>query len=249
MLDMLNDRTKLIDAVNKIKWLHTIDLGDGIITPGIDDSPRRLERIKMPRNLAGKTVLDVGSWNGFFAFEAERRGAKRVLATDSFCWSGEGWGTKDGFRLARQVLNSNVEDLDIDVMELNRQLIGTFDIVLFLGVLYHMKHPVLALEKIADVTGEMLILDTHVDLVYNKRPAIALYPERELNNDPTNWVGPNPAAVIAMLKMVGFRQVEIVSQLFNPLYRIGRGARDFILNRGSFFRTIQEDRMVFHAWK
>lgn len=203
----------------------------------------------MPQKLDGKTVLDVGSWDGFFAFEAERRGAKRVLATDSFCWSGEGWGNKDGFRLARQVLNSNVEDLDVDVLDLNPDLMGVFDVVLFLGVLYHMKYPILALQKIASVTGEMLILDTHVDLLYNKRPAMVLYPENELNDDPTNWVGPNPAAVIAMLKMVGFRRVEVVSQLFNPLYRIGRGVKQLLLNRGSFFRIIQEDRMVFHAWK
>jgi len=75
--------------------------------------------LALPEDLSGMSVLDIGSWDGFFAFEAERRGASRVLATDSFCWSGEGWGNKDGFNLVRNVLNSKVEDLDIDIMELS----------------------------------------------------------------------------------------------------------------------------------
>ena len=79
------------------------------------------------------TVLDIGSWDGFFAFEAERRGASRVLATDSFCWNGDGWGTKDG-SIARKVFNSKVEDLEIDVLELSPEKVGTFDLVLCLGV-------------------------------------------------------------------------------------------------------------------
>jgi len=106
----------------------------------------------MPENLAGKTVLDVGAWDGFFSFESERRRAERVLATDSFCWSGEG-GTKAGFELARKVLNSKVEDVEMDVLDLSPENIGTFDIVLFLGVLYHMRRPLLALERPGEVVG------------------------------------------------------------------------------------------------
>ena len=239
----------MIEAVNKIQWLHTIDLGDGILTPGMDDTRGRLGRIRMPENLKGRTVLDIGSWDGFFAFEAKRRGAERVLATDHFCWSGEGWGTKDGFELARRVLNSKVEDLEIDVLELAPERTGVFDVVLFLGVLYHMKHPMLALEKVARVTRELLILETQVDLLFHKRPAMAIYPGAELNNDPTNWVGPNVAAVEAMLRITGFRKVEVVSKLFNPVQRIARGIKSLITRRDAFFRIVQEDRMVFHAWK
>ena len=96
----------LRQRVGKIRWYHRIDLGDGIVTPGVDPSPRKLERLRLPADLGGKTVLDVGAWDGFFSFEAERRGASRVLATDSYAWSGVDWGTKQGFELARARLGS-----------------------------------------------------------------------------------------------------------------------------------------------
>src|ERR1700712_3578633 len=93
-------RDALRRRVADIEWWHTMDLGDGIVTPGASKSAETLPRLQMPANLAGRTVLDVGAWDGFFSFEAERRGASRVVATDSFCWSGSGWGTKAGFELA-----------------------------------------------------------------------------------------------------------------------------------------------------
>ena len=84
-----------------IRWYHTIDLGGGVVTRGIDDSPFRLARLDLPQSLAGLTVLDIGAWDGFFSFEAERRGAARVVAADYFSWHGGGWGSKAGFELAR----------------------------------------------------------------------------------------------------------------------------------------------------
>ena len=199
-----------------IRWWHQIDLGNGIITPGDDPTSSRLKHLKIPDDLTGLSVLDVGAWDGFFSFEAERRGARRVLATDSFCWDGEGWGTKAGFELARRVLRSRVEDLTIDPLDLRPEIVGTFDLVLFIGVLYHMRHPLLALERVASVTGNMLILQTQVDLVAIERPAMAFYEGTEFNKDPTNWCGPNPQAVIAMLRAAGFRKVEIVDESIRP---------------------------------
>ena len=90
------------ERVREIDWFHSIDLGDGIVTPGREGATAaKLERIGLPESLAGRSVLDVGAWDGFFAFEAERRGAERVLATDWYCWSGPGWGRKRGFDYAR----------------------------------------------------------------------------------------------------------------------------------------------------
>jgi tRNA (mo5U34)-methyltransferase len=231
------DPDALRREVDNIKWWHTIDLGGGIVTPGIDPTPQRLAEIRMPENLAGRTVLDVGAWDGFFSFEAERRGASRVLATDSFCWGGGGWGTKAGFDLARRARQSNVEDHRIEVLDLSSETVGVFDIVLFLGILYHMKHPLIALERIASVTRHQLIMQTQVDLVAIKRPAMALYPGTELNGDPTNWVGPNPAALLAMLEMVGFGRVEILFKSFPenvPLDAI---------------ETVRTNHVTLHAWK
>ncbi|MBI2925411.1 MAG: hypothetical protein HYY24_06870 [Verrucomicrobia bacterium] len=102
------DTETLRKEVARIRWHHQIDLGHGVVTPGYDNSRKKLERLHFPVSFAGKSVLDVGAWDGFFSFEAERRGARRVLATDSFSWGGGGWGTPEGFQLARQALGSNV---------------------------------------------------------------------------------------------------------------------------------------------
>ena len=209
------DREALKAEVETIQWWHPIDLGDGLVTPGADVHIRaRLAEIRMPDTLVGRSVLDIGAWDGFFSFEAERRGARRVLATDSFCWDGGGWGTKKGFELARRALDSRVEDKWIQVLDLSPESVGVFDVVLFLGVLYHMRHPLLSLERVASVTGDHLILQTQVDMLGIDRPAVAFYPKVELNADPTNWSGPNPAAVVAMLRTVGFSRVEIISKSF-----------------------------------
>jgi tRNA (mo5U34)-methyltransferase len=97
-----------------------------------------------------------------------------------------------------------VEDREIDVLEHSPGTVGIFDLVPFLGVLYHLRDPLLALERIASVTRELLILDTHVDLLGVRRPAMAFYPGREVASDPTNWWGPNPRAPEAMLRECSF---------------------------------------------
>ena len=218
---------ELKEQVASKHWFHQIDLGNGIITPGKDDSAEKLLRIKMPEKLDGRTVLDIGTWNGFFSFEAERRGASRVLATDSYAW--HTFDGKSGFDLARRALNSKVQALEIDILDLSPDKIGTFDLVLCLGVLYHMRHPLLSLEKVFSVTGDQLILETTVELFSEDRPAMVFYPGTEFANDPTNWCGANPAAVIAMLKVAGFSKVELVSLVDFPIPQTGRA--------------------TFHAWR
>src|SRR6187401_1004793 len=151
---------KLRESVLRHRWYQTIDLGEELVTKGVDDTPRRLATLGLPDSLAGLSVLDIGAWDGFFSFECERRGAARVVAADFYSWHGTGWGTKAGFTLAREALGSRVEDIDIDVMDLSPERIGTFDVVLFLGVLYHLRHPFLALERVASVTRDYLIVET-----------------------------------------------------------------------------------------
>ncbi len=243
------DIDDLKKEVAKINWFHRIDLGNGVITPGVADTAKRLKKLGMSEDLRGMSVLDIGAWNGFFSFEAERRGAGRVLATDSFCWGGEGWGTKAGFELARGALHSKVEDMEIDVLDISPEKVGIFDLVLFLGVLYHMRYPLLALERVFSVTGKQLILQTHVDMLGCKRPVMTFYPGGELRKDPTNWWGPNPAAVEAMLKFVGFRKVKIVSQYHSLPYRVSKAAYLKITKQEPFLQTIQQGGMVFHAWR
>jgi tRNA (mo5U34)-methyltransferase len=234
--------------VEHIHWYHTIDLGNGIRTPGVDDTLRKLATLRMPEDLTDKSVLDVGAWDGFFSFEAERRGAAKVLATDSFCWGGEGWGTKEGFDLAREVLGSKVRDIEIEVHELSPETVGVFDVVLFLGVLYHLENPFLALDRVSSVTGDHLILSTETDLLWTTAPAMAFYPANELNDDPTNWWGPNPAAIEAMLRAVGFRRVRIVYEYPRAL-RLARAMNWKAKSHAPFIRTLRQGRIVYHAWR
>jgi tRNA (mo5U34)-methyltransferase len=219
----------LEQEASKVEWFHRIDLGHGVISPGQDNSQSKLATFGIPEDLRGWSVLDVGAWDGFFSFEAERRGAAPVLATDYFSWRGGSWGSKEGFELSRRARGSKVQDMMIDVMDISPERTGRFDLVLFLGVLYHMRHPLLSLEKVAAVTNRLLILETHVDMLDCPRPAMAFYPERELYNDPTNWCGPNPPMIEALLKDVGFQKV--------------------IMHSGPTFHTRLSPRVVFHAWK
>jgi tRNA (mo5U34)-methyltransferase len=225
-----------------------MELPGGIVTPGVSDAARGLRRLQLPDRLDGLSVLDIGAWDGFYSFEAKRRGAARVLATDSYSWSGEGWGTKDGFRLARSALELDVEDLDIDVMDLSEQAVGRFDVVLLLGVLYHLRDPITALERAADVTADRLVIETETALTWLRSPAAALYPQRELNDDDTNWWAVNPAALRGMLLRFGFRRVETMWRTSLPR----RASRAVVLrarNGQAVRQSFRSQRIVVHAWK
>jgi tRNA (mo5U34)-methyltransferase len=237
----------LAKQAEAIRWYHTIDLGGGVITKGTDNTPVRLAQVSLPASLAGMSVIDIGAWDGFFSFEAERRGASRVVAADYFSWHGAGWGSKAGFELARQALGSKVEDVDIDVMDLSPARVGQFDVVLFLGVLYHLRHPLLALERIAAITKQLLILETVVDMVGISRPAAAFYPGRELNNDPTNWWAPNVPGLHAMLDAVGFDDVRTVTPQRSSLFRAARAVKHQLQGRNTLAEAYRQDRAVVHA--
>lgn len=236
-------------AVDAISWFHRIDLGDGIVTPGRDDSQSKLAEIRMPADLSGQTVLDIGAYDGFFSFEAERRGAARVVAMDN--WGEPECSGREGIDLARAALGSGVEIVKGDIQALDPERLGTFDLVLFMGVLYHLRHPLLGLEKVAAVTRAMLILETHADLLDLGRPAMAFYPGSELARDQTNWWGPNIAAVEAMLRVVGFGRIEVVHSTAREsgVHLTLRRAYNAISKAYRFSDTQRWGRVVAHAWK
>ena len=219
---------------DRLRWFHSIDLGNGVITKG----EKSLTVIEGQANtifkhgVAGKTVLDIGAWDGAFSFEAERRGAARVLATDHFCWVGPGWGRRASFDFARTALASRVEAKIVDVPDVSLETVGSYDVVLFLGVLYHLLHPFLILEKIAPIAAEVLIVDTETALDDEDRPAIVFFPGAELNKDPTNWWAPNIKCMLAMLGHVGFKRVDV-----SPTW-----GYDGSINH-------HRGRFTFHAWK
>jgi tRNA (mo5U34)-methyltransferase len=205
------DREALAERVRQIRWFHSIDLGHGIITPG-SKSPaiHRAENSAFfdPVELSGRSVIDIGAWNGAYSFEAKRRGAARVLATDHYTWNHPGFRGRDGFELARSVLNIDLEVRDIEIPHLSPDSVGTFDIVLFLGVFYHLLDPIAGLQQVAKLAREVLIVETYTDALEINRPAMIMYPGAELGNDATNWWGPNPACMVALLKEFGFAKVD-----------------------------------------
>ena len=247
----MGTQASLEERIRAFPWWHRMELAPGVWTPGGkgDGTQKTLEQIHMPSSLRGKTVLDIGAWDGFYSFEAERRGADRVVATDSFIWDGgcPQVGSKQGFLLAREVLGSKVEDVHIDVMDLSPERVGTFDVTLCLGVLYHMRHPLLALERVASVTRELLVVETVVDCLDYRRPAMAFYPGSELSNDDTSWCGPNPAAVTAMLRTAGLPRVAVVAGARPLPYRAAKAGYYRLKLGYPFLATLRTDRMVFHA--
>jgi tRNA (mo5U34)-methyltransferase len=245
---IMTDVATLRQQVSQIRWFHTIDLGHGIVTPGATRQEQVLPRLHLPERLDHRRVLDVGAWDGFYSFEAERRGAQ-VLATDHFCWSGPGWGTKAGFDLAHDALGSGVESLDIDPMDFTPDALrGTFDLVLVLGVLYHVKSPLELLERIRSVTSGMLILETVCSMLLARRPAAAFFPGAELNHDASNWWTPNVPATIGMLRVAGFKRVQVVHR--NHLVRRCAAWVHHLTDehRVPFRQAATMDRIVFHAW-
>jgi tRNA (mo5U34)-methyltransferase len=130
---------KKLEELARLGWYHSMELPDGRVIPGfqtLDSLRTRMAQFPVPADLRGKRALDIGAWDGWFTFELERRGA-RVTAVDSTAF--------ERFRVARDLMGSKAEYRIEDVCRLSPAQIGTFDIVMFLGVLYHLKHPLLAL--------------------------------------------------------------------------------------------------------
>jgi tRNA (mo5U34)-methyltransferase len=240
----------LAERVASLRWYHRMPLPGGIVTPGVADAHRVISRLNLPQSLAGKSVLDIGAWDGYYSFACAQRGATRVLATDSFAWSGECWGSKEGFLLARNALNLNrvVEDQNIDIMEISPDRVGgTFDVVLLLGVLYHLRDPITALERVASVCNDLLIIETEIALEWLPWAAARVYPDRELNEDDTNWYAYNVRALKGLLRRAGFKEITIVYRT-SLLRRIGRVARALLQNRSlKALSTFRSRRVVIHA--
>ncbi|MBL8175458.1 MAG: DUF1698 domain-containing protein, partial [Bryobacterales bacterium] len=163
----------------------------------------REREFPLPESLAGKRGLDIGTWDGYFAFAMERRGAE-VVAIDNT--------EQETFRVARELLGSRAEYLVQDVYELSPERNGMFDVVLFMGVLYHLKHPLLGLERVCSVTRDMAIVESFVtaEQVTGALPALEFYETNELLGQFDNWCGPNPECLLAFCRVAGFARQELI---------------------------------------
>lgn len=196
----------LLEDLLQKGFYHSIPLPDGRVLKGViplEALQERVDEFPIPASLAGRRVLDIGTWDGYFAFEMERRGAE-VVAIDST--------EIENFHAAHSLLESKVEYRVQDVCELMPERNGTFDIVFFMGVLYHLKHPLLALERVCGVTREMAIVESFVtnEGVTGEIPTLQFYETNELLGQVDNWCGPNVQCLLAMCRTAGFARVELI---------------------------------------
>jgi tRNA (mo5U34)-methyltransferase len=192
-------------------WYHSMEFPDGSSVRGwhtIADLQGRWAEFGLPADLTGKRLLDIGAWDGWFTFEAERRGAD-VVALDYFeC---------ENFLFAHRKMGSKARYVIAEVYDLPRLGLGKFDYVLFLGVLYHLRHPLLALEYVCAATEELAIVDSFVlsgdEFAADGRdlPYMEFYETDELGNNVDNWVGPTPECLLAFCRSAGFVEVELLS--------------------------------------
>lgn len=208
---------KLRDELSELGWYHSIELPGGRVIKGLqtlEQLRERIARYPIPQDLTGKRVLDIGAWDGWFSFEMERRGAS-VVAIDS--------ARQETLLEAKKLLNSKVEYIVEDVCRLSPRDIGTFDIVLFFGVLYHLKHPLLALERVCELTMDMACIESLVtdDSPANSIPLMEFYEGTELAGQFDNWVGPNTSCLLAFCRTAGFARVEFKTVIDNRGHVVG----------------------------
>jgi tRNA (mo5U34)-methyltransferase len=222
------------------KFHSPFDFGNGVVTkPWYVKRrfERRLALLKLP-DLTGKTVLDIGAWDGYFSFEFERRGAKRVLAVD--VWDE---GALEAFLLAREHFNSNVEYRSVDAHQLSPQLIGTFDVVFCAGLLYHLRYPLYGLERIRSVTAGQLILETAslIPALHEWVPQITFFAGDDHPGQYTWRDGgfPTKRWVLDALQTAGFRRVEVI---YTPSARYLKKALALCTNKPG------RGRLIVHAF-
>jgi len=205
---VIADNRRQVERLEKLGWYHSIELRDGTVIEGhqsLEQQRLRLRQFPIPDDLTGKRVLDIGAWDGWFSFEMERRGAS-VVALDM--------AKNTRLLEARQLLGSAIEYRIGDICRLTWRELGTFDIVLFFGVLYHLKHPLLALENVCGMTREMACIESFVsDSDPAAVPLMEYYETGELRGQLDNWVGPNAACLLAFTRTAGFARVRFESVL------------------------------------
>jgi tRNA (mo5U34)-methyltransferase len=265
-----DEKLQLIDKVPF--WFHSIDCGDGVITNGVKPLAilhEELAAMAVPR-LAGKTVLDIGAWDGFFSFAAEESGAKRVTALDHYVWSMDierqqrywkacreqgipptpyhlvpgHWdpGTLPGkraFDTVHRIKRSSVEQLVADFMTVDLVEVGQFDVVYFLGVLYHLEEPYKALKRLSLITREVAIIETAAVYLppHEDVGIFEFYESNELAADVGNWFAPNAVGLAKACRAAGFRGVNVTSS-YPPVDATVASAQQ-----------VQRYRLTVHAYK
>jgi tRNA (mo5U34)-methyltransferase len=226
--DESDDPSRGVDDPRLDGWYHTIELGDGLVTRGVFDHRGIVHATGIPDSLAGRTALDVGTANGYYAFEMEARGAERVVAVDvagSVDWD---WlprfkrpvtpdpmeDHRARFELARRMRGSTVEYRTTSVYDLSPETVGVFDVAVCGSLLLHLQNPLRALAAIRSVTREFAVVEVWLDTELEKlAPTLPLlnFGARAAEEEPgeacTYWRF-TTAALVEMMEYAGFTDCE-----------------------------------------
>jgi tRNA (mo5U34)-methyltransferase len=234
------DIDTLYRKINAVEWYQRFELLPGVFTPGKvpTNAKQTFSHFRVPQDLTGKEVLEIGTWDGPIAFEADARGA-RVTALDIQDPS------RTGFNVAKEILGADVAYIQGSVYDATKLLRKNFDYIFFLGVFYHLKHPIMAFEEISKLLttdgilifeGECLrfycedetgarIENDYIRELANSNIPLTLFYANTFKADDTNWFIPNFACLKGWLQTAG---LEIESYGFGevpesdpPLQRVG----------------------------
>jgi tRNA (mo5U34)-methyltransferase len=209
---------KLFEGVH---WHQRWELQPGIFTPGGNDVIELMDWARVPSDLTGKRVLDIGPWNGCFSLECERRGAAEVIAL------GPEFPEHTGFLRLRDYLGSRRVEYRVGtIYDLQPERLGYFDVVICFGVIYHLRHPLLGFDMMRRIAKGDLFLESkaldhdvrvdgngmhlaEINPLLSSIPIMEFFQKDELNGDASNWFSPNLSAVRAFLESSGFQPLHI----------------------------------------
>jgi tRNA (mo5U34)-methyltransferase len=263
---MTASRDELLASVPTIHWYHTIDLGNGLVTPGSFDHRPYLAAYGFPADMRGMKVLDVGRASGFFSFEFERRGAdvlgvelpsplQKDFVGGDFTrgikaekkLKGQGaeyaeYGGRADFMTAHQLLQSRVRSLYCSVYDLSPERTSgeTFDLVFLGSILNHLAHPIAALTAVRSVTKGLLVVANPFEPERRQSNPVARFVGRDARS-LTNWWIPTIACMQEMLIASGFTDVRVVARNLNMKMRSGSRSPHFVMHA-----TVQESD---EAWR
>jgi tRNA (mo5U34)-methyltransferase len=199
-----DDVARQLAARTDFVWHQRWPLTDGVATPGTNDIEWLMNRAGVPARLDGLSVLDIGTTNGGAAFLAEQRGASRVVAVDIYPahWF--------GFDTIAKAVGSRATFVQSSVYDLPERLDERFDVVFFFGVLYHLRHPLLAVDALHSLTSGRAYVETAI-CHREDAPGVAEFYPREFAGDGSNWFVPSQQCLREWFESSGFEVTDEVA--------------------------------------
>jgi tRNA (mo5U34)-methyltransferase len=241
----------LQEQVRSHVWYHTMELAPGVVTPGWFDLRKTVDRYPWP-DLTGKRCLDIGTFDGYLAFEMERRGAAEVVALDVENYHQIDWPARHrerapvelerthgkergrGFAIASEAYGSNVKRVTLPVYDLSPDRVGMFDLIMCGSILMHLRDPILALERMRTVcSGQLLAtegIDPYLTMMHPKLPVLQVRGGRD------EWTTCNKAGLLRLIHVAGFK-VEKVSKPYALGY--GPGHTEQLAGEGGVLRNLR----------